>query len=712
MKKLLLTITALTLLMPVSVLLNIPVLREITVFIYLTFIPGFLLFRILKLGDTNLTDAILFSVGLSWIFLMLIGLLVNESYPFGVSQPLSAVPLTLGVSISTVILLFVCYKRNLLDGFVSFKANLKVTNVLFFRCAILVLPPVLGLVGALFLSIPLLLFLIALIAVLFALSVLSNKLIPSELYPLLIFSVSLALLFHVVFTSKYIMGFDANLEYYVFKSTQISGNWGFINPIVNTIPTVDYNAMLSITILPTIYASMTNLSGEIIFKLLYQFALALVPVALYRVFERQINRLASLLSVLFFISGYLVFYGLTPISINRQIVATLFLVLSVFILLSKNMPLGKRRILLIIFGTAIAFSHYSLMYIYLAFVFFIYVVSALRGRKDEALNSTVVMFLLVIAISWYYFSVAPLTQVSQFIIGFVSRFSADLLSPAARSTMTFVSQPVSNLITTFSLGAFFIANFLVVLGILVTVFKPKYAGFDSTFRMVAILGAFLMFLSFALPNFAPSLNIERFYEISLLFVAPCFIVGFNVILGVTRRVWQKISGQRFSRKRFEQIGTAVLCIVLVSFFLTQTGFVNRITGNTPLLRSLDLDRLKTANDTRLEISYYNAYLQDSEVFGAVWLHEHAPANSIVFADYIATQNVMASYALVPLHLVYPLTNTTVLSQRSFIYLGKLSVVNNIIYTDNGPINSSEVWPLLSQADIIYSNGKTEVMYVP
>jgi uncharacterized membrane protein len=712
MKKILRTITALTLLMLVAVLLNIPILREITAFIYLSFVPGFLILRILKLGKTNLVDTLLFSIGLSLAFLMLVGLWINESYLVGVSRPLSTVPLVLGVSLSTTILLFVCYKRNLLNEFGSFTVNLKVTNAFFFRCAILVLLPVLGVVGALFLNIPILLLLIALIAVLFVLSILSKKLIPSEFYPLLIFSVSLALLFSVVFTSKYIIGFDANLEYYVFKLTQTNGHWSFISPSLYTVPTVDYASMLSLTILPTIYQSLMNISGETVFKLIYPFIFSLVPVVLYRLYEKRVGRLGSLVSVLFLISGVLVFYGVTPISLDRQIVGMLFFTLSIFVLLKEDMTIGRRRLLLIAFGAALVVSHYSLMYLYLAFISFIYIVSKIKGDSDKVLNGIMVLFFFVATFSWYSLSVSPLISLTQLFSGLFSRFFADLLSPAARTTESFLSQPVSNPINAVSVAIFFIANSLVALGILRIIFRLQKTGFDSNYRTIAVLSTILLFLSFALPNFAPSLNIDRFYAISLLFLAPCFVLGFNVLLDASKKAWQKISSQHFSRNRPERIGTVLLCVVLVSFFLTQTGFVNRITGNTPLLRSLDLDRLEISNSTQLEISFYGAYLPKQDVFGAVWLHEYAPANSIVFADYLNQVHVLTSYGLIPLQLMRPLTNTTILSQGSFIYLGRLNIINGVIITSssNGSINSSEVLPLLNQTDVIYSNGNTEVRY--
>ncbi len=709
MNKTLPAITALNLLMLAAVLLNIPVLREMVVFIYLSFVPGFLLLKILKSGETNRANIFLLSVGLSLAFLMFIGLLINTLSLIGISRPLSAVPLVLGISLSTAVLLIACYKRDLSNAFGSFKIDSKIATVFSLKHTILVVPPVLGAVSAFFLNVPLLLILIAFLAVIFVVSALSSKLIPSELYPILLFSVSLALLFHVVFTSQYIIGFDANLEYFVFKSTLTNGHWGFIDPLVYTAPTVSYNAMLSITVLPTIYASLMNVTGETVFKLLYPFVFSLVAVALYQIFERLIGRLASLLSVFFFMSGVLVFYGVTPISLDRQIVAEFFFVLSIFVLLNRTISIGKRRLLLILFGAALAFSHYSLMYIYLGFLLFSYAVSKFKRSKGEALNGVVVLSLIAITLSWYYLAVAPFNSLTQFVSGVYSNFFADLLNPAARSTQTFLSQPASNPINAFSVVIFLVANLFVALGILRVVFRPQKSVFDLNFRAIVTISAILLFVSFALPNFAPSLHIDRFYAISLLFLAPCFVLGFNALLDIFKLIWQKISSQHVSTEKFEQIASILLCIFLISFFFTQTGFVNRIAGNTPLLRTLDLDRLKESNNVQLEVTLYNAYLPDSDVYGATWLGEHLPTGSLVFRD-IRQEYVLSSYGLIPIHLTRSLTNTSILSEGNLIYAGRLNIVDGVLNTELGTVNFSEVMPLLSQADIVYSNGGTEVLY--
>ena len=201
---------------------------------------------------------------------------------------------------------------------------------------------------------------------------------------------------------------DANLEYYVFRLTQINGHWGFLNANVNSLVTLTYNSMLSITLLPAVYSALMNAQGEIVFKILYPFIFSLVPLTLYRICEKQFGKLIGLLSALFFVFTSAAFYGPEPLGLNRQIVGELFLILSVFLLISKTIPVTKRRLLLIIFGAALAVSHYSLAYIYLAIVVVVFIISRVKPKFDDTLNTVTVLLLFVMTFSWYALTSAPL----------------------------------------------------------------------------------------------------------------------------------------------------------------------------------------------------------------------------------------------------------------------------------------------------------------
>lgn len=714
MRKSLAIIPIVHLLLYIAIGLNIFVFRQITVFIYLSFIPGFVLLKILRLKETSIVDTILFSVGLSVAFLMLVGLLINElCLTLGISQPLSTIPLTITLSLSTLVLFFVGYKKDLTENLGSIGRNFTELKAILAQSIILVLPVLLGILGASYINQPISLLVIIAIAALFALGVFFNRLISWKLYPLVIFAISMALAFQLLLTSRYIIGYDAQREYYVFRLTSINGYWHFLPVGINSAEAVNLDSMLSVTILPSIYSALSNISGEIVFKTFYPFVFSLVPVTLYRIFERQIGKSASFLSTLFFISGQIVFYGVEPLSLNRQIVAEFFLVLSIFILLEKKISVAKRRVLLIVFGAALVVSHYSIMFVYLFFVFSIYAISKFKGHSDKVLNSTMVILLSFMAFSWYSLSVSPLNSLSEVFKSVFSRFFTDISSPAARSSGIFAPHPILTFASMIDWVLFYTAHFFILVGILLLLFKPAKTQLDPKYRTVAILSAVLLFLCVAVPNIAPALNFSRFYAITILFLAPCFVLGGETLVGILGYVSKRVTGRRSMSNTCKQISTVLLCAVLIGYFLSQSGFINSVTVASPLSFSLDYNRIRASTDPNSlnSIAFYGAYIVEQDVFGAAWLSKNRVESSMIYADYVSGDNVLTSYGLIPRQQISSLTNTTILEQGGLIYLGQLNIMNGTMTTITASFNTSEIYPLLKGTDLVYSNGDSKIWYV-
>jgi len=701
------------LLLYIAIGLNILVFRQITVFVYLSFIPGFVLLKILRFKETSVVDTVLFSVGLSIAFLMFVGLLTNELYlALGISQPLSTIPLTIILSFLTLILFFIGNRQDLSENLSSIGTNFINLKPIITRSAILVLPIILGVIGALYINQPVLLIMIIVVAALYALSVFSTKLFSSKLYPLVIFAISMALTFQLLLISRHIIGYDAQVEYYVFRLTSNNGYWHFLPANINAGSEVTFNSMLSVTMLPTIYSALMNINGEILFKIFYPFVFCLVPVTLYRIYERQIGKSASLLSTLFFISGSLVFYGAEPLSLNRQIVAEFFLVLSIFILLDKKISVGKGRLLLIVFGAALTVSHYSMMFIYLALVFSIYAISKIKGNPDKVLNSTVVFSLFIIAFSWYSLSITPLTSLSYFFRGVFSRFSTDLTNPAARSSAVFAARPILNFTSMFNWAFFYAAHFFILIGILMLLFKRTKTKLDPKYRTVAILSAVILFLCVAVPNVAPNLNFERFYAITLLFLAPCFVLGGETLVDISENALRRAIRRRSLSNTYSKMSTTVLCAVLIGYFLSQSGFINCVAGGSPLSFSLNYSRMLAPTNSNLPdiINFYSGFIPEQDVFGAEWLSKNRGESLMIYADSRCADAVLTSYGLIPRQQISSLTNTTMLEQGGFVYLGQLNVLNGVILTPTGYFNTSEIFPLLNETNLIYSNGNSEIWY--
>jgi uncharacterized membrane protein len=714
MRKFLMVIPLVHLLMFVAIWLDIPIFRQIIVFIYLSFIPGFVILKILRLKETNILDIILFSVGLSIAFLMFVGLLINELFlAFGISEPLSTIPLTIILGSLTLILFFFGYRQDLSENFSSIDCNFIDLKSVITKSAILVMPVLLGIIGALYINQPILLLSIIVIAAIYGLSLFSIRLISSRWYPLVIFAVCIALALQLLLTSKYIMGYDAKLEYYVFRLTSINGNWT-VSP-VGIMPgsiVAGFNSMLSITILPTIYSALLNINGEIVFETLYPFIFCFVPVTLYHIFERQIGKSAALLSSLFYVSGQYVFYGVEPLSLNRQIVAEFFLVLSILVLLDKNMSIERRKLFLVVFGAALLVSHYSLMFIYLFLVFCIYAISKFKRHSDEVLNSSVVSLLFVMAFLWYSLSLAPLNSLSQMFHEVIFRFFTDMSSPAARSSGLFAPHPIFNIASLINWVFFYIANFLVLIGVLVLLFKLVKIEVDPKFRQVTLLCAVILLLCLVVPNIAPALNLTRFYAITLLFLAPCFVFGGKTLVGISENILKKVAGRHSLSKRCDQICTILLCAVLIGYFLSESGLVNCVAGASPLSYPLDYNRIRTSTipGQLNSISFYSVYISEQDVFSAVWLSKNIGESSTIYADSVSSVSVLPSYGLIPMGQISSLTDTTILTQGSFIYLGQLNVADGIITTATSSFNTSEIYPILNMTNLVYSNGNSEIWY--
>jgi uncharacterized membrane protein len=93
--------------------IQIPILRQLIGFIYLTFIPGIIILRILKLHKLGDIETLLYTVGLSIATLMFTGLFMNTVYPlFGISGPISITPLIITISVVVLVLCVISYIRD------------------------------------------------------------------------------------------------------------------------------------------------------------------------------------------------------------------------------------------------------------------------------------------------------------------------------------------------------------------------------------------------------------------------------------------------------------------------------------------------------------------------------------------------------------------------------------------------------------------------
>lgn len=275
--------------------IDIPVIRQVSGFLFLTFVPGILLLRILGIRNVNAVESVVYSAGLSLALLMFTGAVTNIAFPLiGIRQPLLIMPVTICLAALSAILLLLAWLRErrttLLESpIASLRPGLHSILVL----ALMLLLVILGVkVSDLTGNNLVIIFILLCIAAIFGLGV-YKKFFKPPIYPLVIFIVSLCLLYQTSLMTPYMVGTDIYPEYQFFRIAASSGVWNYAIP--STI-----NSCLSIVILAPYYSSMMGISGIWVFKAVYPLVFSLMPLAMYRFFRIQVGETRSFIATFFF----------------------------------------------------------------------------------------------------------------------------------------------------------------------------------------------------------------------------------------------------------------------------------------------------------------------------------------------------------------------------------------------------------------------------
>ena len=670
--------------------IQIPIIRQLIGFIYLTFIPGILILRVLKLHKLGNIEILLYTVGLSIVTLMFTGFFMNTIYPLlGISGPISFTPLIITISMVVLVLCILSYVRDknfTNPSFIEFK------NVLSPPALFLCLLPFLAIFGTYFVNFYqnniLLMFLIVIIA-LIVLSIAFDKFIPSNLYPLAVFVIAMSLLFHHSLISMYLTGWDIHGEYHFHKLVVINGFWD--SSIRGNV-----NAMLSVVMVPAIYSQLLNMKVTWVFKVIYPLLFSFLPLGLYHVFrEQQINEKTAFFSAFYMMSIY-VFYT-EMISLARQEIAEIMLLILIMIIISKK-ELSKRRILLIFIGVGLITSHYGLSYLFMLFLLFAYVFMALILKyKSDILTLNYSIIFIVIGIAWYMFvtSGSIFEQIVSMGSHLYNTFFTEILVTKAATLVTNKSASLTGQILKI---LYWMTQFFIVVGVIKVLLKEDFLK-ESKFKKEYVALSFACFgiLILAIITTSTGMNIHRLYQIVSIFLSPFCIIGGNTIFKMIR-----VNNFR-----------VIVYIIIILFFLFNTGIVSELVNDPPRSISLCQERVMNSKNVEYKAFFYddcNTFEQD--VYGIRWFSMNAKNDAEIYSDYI-TGYPLYGYGMgaKPRRL----SNTTDNIKRgSYIYLGYANIVGNVLL---GPkpvglvaYNTTEMYPLLDLTNKLYSNGGSEIYF--
>jgi uncharacterized membrane protein len=675
-----------------TVFFDVPTVRQIFGFVYFTFLPGFIFVKLLKLDKFEIFETILFSVGFSIAFLMFAGLIVNESlFLFGYPRPLSIWPLM--IVLNTLILIggLLVYIRD--RGVEVVKFNVSKTSPLYLLFLAL---PLLSIVGAMWVNVYgnniILLLLIISVVSLFAVGVFSRRILPPRFYSLAVILIAIAILYHSSLISKHIVTFgsDIPVEYFAFKLTQNNAHWSSTNPFPGNIGYGRTNAMLSVTILPTIYSTVLNVDSIWIFKALIPFIFSLVPLVLYYTWKGHVGEKYAFISVFLFIAQA-TFYT-EMLALTRQMVAELFFALLFLVILNKKFGSSNKIICFTIFSFALVVSHYALAEIFLIFIFVALISFVVLRRPSRNISVGMVVLFFVVMFAWYIYTSNSSVFDSFLSYGdYVSRQLSDFFNPASRGETVLrglgLEEPPSvwNMISRIFA---YITEALIVIGYFGLVKKRAWrqSGNGEHFMFTSISMAFLAAL-IIVPGLATTFNMTRFYHVLLFFLAPLCIVGGEELV------------QFVFRREKELFVSVLLVIVLGAYFLFQTGFVYEVTKSESWSVSLSknrMDALRLYNDL--------GYVDVFSVSGAQWMSKNVDyGKSSAYADIVSADNVLRIYGGV--FYIDVLSNVTNVAYNGVVYLSALNIASGKMYGMGLSWNYSDLSFIFDDLSLVYDNGQ-------
>lgn len=680
-----------------TVFFDIPVARQVVGFIYFTFVPGFVIVKLLRLDNVDGVETWLLSVGLSVAFLMIVGLLVNEFGPlFGIQQPLSLILLIVILSSITLVCAIFAHIRNERITLWSGELSGSSSSGLFF-----VFLPILSILGTMWVNAYgnnlILIFMIIAIALLFAIGVISKRL-PPRLYPFIVLMIAVSLLYYSSLISNHIVSFgsDVPAEYSVFRTTADSMYWnstpmGYWSEEYSRV-----NAMLSVTVLPTTYSTLLNIDPAWMLKALFPLIFSFAPLGLYQVVQKYVGKKYAFISA-FLLMAQSTFYT-EMLGLNRQMVGELFFVLLLLVVLNKRMKTSNKILCFTIFSFALVTSHYALAEIFLFFISFTSISLIILKRSSRNITLSMVAFFFVLMFTWYIYTSGSTVFDSFVEFGDnVYRQLGDFFNLESRGQTVLRGLGLEEAPTIWNAISrifAYITQALIVFGFIGVILRRTKFHFEKEYFVFGSAAMALLAALILVPGLANTLNMTRFYHILLFFLAPFCAIGAEVIA-------------KLVNKQDKGFGVSLLLIVvLVPYFLFQTGFVYELTETESWSLPLSMHRMPGFT---LHVSL--GYLSGQDVSSVKWMSKNLN-NQIqyrqVYADASFINTLLISLSTVPPSYVNFLSNVTQPQSGGVVYLSSLNLVEQIVVGTNRIWSTREISPVFSSMNTIYSSGASEI----
>jgi uncharacterized membrane protein len=423
----------------VCILSHIIGLSDIAGIVFLAVFPGILIMRLLSFKPVEVWERIIHVVGLSIIFVMFAGLAVNTVLPIiNISRPLAQWPILISFDVLLMVIIAVNVYLKREDQIFFGNEGIKERSLIVYIWPVIL--PLLAVIGATILnnngsSIIVGATVCVITASLFYL-IIRFETVHTSVVITWLYWAALALLFTMSMRSWHVIGFDINHELQVFRITHDALYWsmGHMQDA--------YNACLSITLLPTIFSIFTHVSDEYMYKFVFQFIFALLPISLFYFLRIFFSARIAFVSIIMLIGQVVYSHGMP--ALVRQEFGFLYFGLTLLALFSNNLKPLTRYTLACMYAVGMIVSHYSTTYIAILMLAIMFTLNIalymakclfpkqLHGNVSHKVSIFFIGFVVVTTMVWS----SVITTTSGNIVGFFDRSSSNISEVFSYASVT------------------------------------------------------------------------------------------------------------------------------------------------------------------------------------------------------------------------------------------------------------------------------------
>jgi len=635
-----------------SLTYKIPLFLQIFGLIVLCIVPGFLFCLLFSIKVIDPCENFLYSIGISIVFDLLFGLLINSLLPiFGVNDPLSSQ--NLQFSFSMVILLItmlIVYADK--APIISFKIPkiLKIEKIfLIFGFLILVCSQI----GIFLMNIEnvnfFLIFSIFLIPILLFCLIIYYDDSIKRIYPFIIYLISFSLLMLLPLRSNYIIGIDSHEEYYFFYNTLIHSVW---------IPDPTYllSAALSISIVPTVFENFLIIDPQILFKLLFPFLFSIIPVVVYVIAKKYVNDLLALFASCFFM--FQPFFILTS-GLSRTSLGIFFCAFAILVLCDEELKLGKKYILFILFISGTIFSHYTTALIFFLIILLGYLIDIVLRRYENQkeksfVNLPIIIYFSCLLFFWYEqiinsvfttgtgFAFYRFNIFNDFVRNDISKYNpTPIVNPS--SLLKFINYSRMILFLLIGIGILFTYYNWVKKNIKGNSFIKYEVKINKNLLPFSLVAFGLLVFTFFAPFFFLGYDTSRVQELIFIVLPVFLIIGCNFFTLVIKendvnfskiKFHKKIKSlMRYCKYNKNKVISGILLFLLIPQLLFSTGVTDQFDGNP---YSIILNSPKN-NPDQLAFSY----IFDQDARALQWYKINSFKTAQIFSDDYGNKKIVS-----------------------------------------------------------------------